>query len=1044
MFLVVRKNWVHVAASCREEGKWDRKGGGSSSGRSIVHSPIELTIPCVCLCNRRRISNFRHILQFFFWSSELWPKFDGGAEKGAYYGTCRWENAERAAGKMDGGKEAGGVPPRVSFPHAFRSKNAFAGAVSEGKCAEKDEGSVLIGLFWSMQSTAHGGSVVFPNVTDRSRKICDMRARYEGLIEASSAVSRCACEFAAASKELANYFTEAFGKIDHSEISAVFTQVGHVQQEVSDLLENFVSDIGSTLISPTEVLLVELRQIEAAKKDCDEKKMVHDLYHARVMKQKGSRYLNGTSNATFHEKELQQAKEDYDEFTMQFGCRMTALEQKKPRSLISQAMKYHHAQTKFFSNGMMSVQSIEPFMRQTAQQNHMDLHEAMSPGDPCMGAERALSDDDGLASSSDMDRQAVWEHDSWEDCGTLGSPVWTPRCQSAMEIKELPEELPPQWSAVLSGLNNSLREIGAESLDQKDAMFAMNTMVMAALESGKVPAGSRRQSNRQSCRPPDTAVNYGTSKSAPLTSAGLPVNMEVAPGGINMGKANVFGRPLTSQPTLSKSGPLLLSPLHPDRQGEQNSTNIAFCDRIPSAQAVHLKDTPTDNGAKPQSQGCLLVGALPRKGNRQAGEVSKSGPLPYTARGNGVMQNPGNPPATQATMTTRSAAADVRGHPNISPADRMPLQQQKAQHVQSQWNQQQPSNVLASRKIVEKRPIVSKSGPLVTSGAKLRMGNSAGVNGFPSRGGENVLISASQNGHGCIADTLNLMEPLPAYQGIPHSCPVLQTGPQQVRFSLDGGTGMGTFKSGPLQTRPPPRLPSSPPISPIASPTSGLSPRSGEVHQLPPPPLNCSDKSSALPPSAHSGVLHPPSAPQAVPQSGALSTSPGTGASTVAVSACTSASPLPPPPLHSLRSVSPVSTSGSIRNKVSNSRIGNSGFLIDQPESVAQPSSPTSTCSSTVTSTGQVSASVASALREPSTANSASPVTNAEMAKSALLSSSCLQNPKFKRSLSFNQTVSYSSGGLVDGGLKDAVASRTVASTHTLWATKTRLGCLNT
>jgi hypothetical protein len=52
----------------------------------------------------------------------------------------------------------------------------------------------------------------------------------------------------------------------------------------------------------------------------------------------------------------------------------------------------------------------------------------------------------------------------------------------SVQIKDLPQEMPAEWSALLHGLDQTLQEMGEQTLDTKDAVFAVNALLMASTE----------------------------------------------------------------------------------------------------------------------------------------------------------------------------------------------------------------------------------------------------------------------------------------------------------------------------------------------------------------------------------------------------------------------------------------------------------------------------------------------------------------------------------------------------------------------------------
>eukprot|EP00245_Coleochaete_scutata_P004541 TRINITY_DN17251_c0_g1_i1.p1 TRINITY_DN17251_c0_g1~~TRINITY_DN17251_c0_g1_i1.p1 ORF type:complete len:836 (+),score=150.58 TRINITY_DN17251_c0_g1_i1:354-2861(+) len=343
------------------------------------------------------------------------------------------------------------------------------------------------------------------------KDIIDWRARYERVMRSSSNVSLRALDFASASQDLAKSLEDAFGstlKRESPDIAAIFDKLGRIQMDIANLLQQYSSHVAQAITIPTETLLNELQKIEEEKIIYDEKRENFDQHRMRVAKLKPR---NGGKAGEAGDEELQEAQDAYDEHAMALGCKLLTLEQKRPRSVFSQAAKFHSAQMKLFGAGLQAVKMLEVEIRGLVKKKNVDRHiYFMDDGYYGEGESESPTGTTGHA----YDWEGEREHRS-----NVSS---TPISPTAGELRDLPSELPTEWHYLLSSLDSRLAEMGERTLNKKDKVFAVNAIMAAASEVNKSKPGRGSLSWDPSNHHATTSQSHSSSlsKSAPLSSAG--------------------------------------------------------------------------------------------------------------------------------------------------------------------------------------------------------------------------------------------------------------------------------------------------------------------------------------------------------------------------------------------------------------------------------------------------------------------------------------------------------------------------------------------
>ncbi|GJT93431.1 putative arfaptin homology domain/BAR domain protein [Tanacetum coccineum] len=128
------------------------------------------------------------------------------------------------------------------------------------------------------------------------------------------------------------------------------------------------SHISQTITNPSESLLNELRIVEDMKKDCDDKRTIYELMKAQYDKGR----MKGSKGEHVSSRQLQLARDEFDEQATLFIFRMKSLKRGQSRSLLTQAARHYAAQMSFFRKALKSLETIEPHVKLTTEQQHID------------------------------------------------------------------------------------------------------------------------------------------------------------------------------------------------------------------------------------------------------------------------------------------------------------------------------------------------------------------------------------------------------------------------------------------------------------------------------------------------------------------------------------------------------------------------------------------------------------------------------------------------------------------------------------------------
>ncbi|KAL3699968.1 hypothetical protein R1sor_017990 [Riccia sorocarpa] len=386
----------------------------------------------------------------------------------------------------------------------------------------------------------HSGSQSSPDskydfeASKEMQELRDLRRQYEGLFEASNMVSVRALDFSSAIQQLAAYLINTFGSIEDGETGKVFKIVGRVQSEMSKILELYAAQVQQTLTDPTETLLSEVQNVEASKRQHDEKRQLYEQLRARIMK---GRPKNGKVDG-FADQQLQVVKNEFDKLSTFVNARLVSLEQGRPRSLITQAARHHTAQMHLFSRGHAALQAVEPYMRQVARERNIDREISLT--------RHGLNNDARDTDSNDDDDVSYMEELDTSDSSLEHSSRWNSRLNSRERSPDIPDEqtevpknLSKEWNSMLMRSTRSLGESSQPRQSGDYSHIRSNSGDVPSLRDGSVRgsgpptrdgsvfnSGATTPRLAEQSRGSSFSPRYNNSKSAPLSARGLPVDDE--------------------------------------------------------------------------------------------------------------------------------------------------------------------------------------------------------------------------------------------------------------------------------------------------------------------------------------------------------------------------------------------------------------------------------------------------------------------------------------------------------------------------------------
>lgn len=203
-----------------------------------------------------------------------------------------------------------------------------------------------------------------------SQDMEDMRDCYDSLLSAAATTTNNAYEFSESLQEMGGCLLEKTALSDDEDSGRVLLMLGKVQFDVQKQLDNYRSHINQTITIPSESLLNELRIVEEMKRQCDEKRT---KYQALKVQYDTGRWKSSKGEHV-SSRQLKSARVEFDEDATLFIFRMKSLKSGQSRSLLTQAARHYAAQMCFFRKALKSLEAIEPHVKLTTEQQHIDYN----------------------------------------------------------------------------------------------------------------------------------------------------------------------------------------------------------------------------------------------------------------------------------------------------------------------------------------------------------------------------------------------------------------------------------------------------------------------------------------------------------------------------------------------------------------------------------------------------------------------------------------------------------------------------------------------
>ncbi|KAA8517320.1 hypothetical protein F0562_017613 [Nyssa sinensis] len=321
----------------------------------------------------------------------------------------------------------------------------------------------------------------------------DMSNCYDSLLSAAAAASNSTYEFSESLQEMGDCLLEKTALNDDEESGRVLLMLGKVQFELQKLVDNYRAHIFQTITVPSESLLNELRIVEEMKKQCDEKRSVHEsmiLRHREKGRQKSSK------GESFSSQQLQVAYDEYDEAATLFLFRLKSLKQGQSRSLLTQAARHHAAQLSFFRKALKSLETVEPHVKLVTEQQHIDYHLSGLEDDD---RDDNVNDYDDADEDDDGDDYSYDDGELSFDYGQNDGEQEVSTSRNSMELDHVDLTF-PQVAAMDAAKENLDRNLGGNSYAFGRECKTISQSAPLSAEKKFDPAERFRQSRQSSVR----------------------------------------------------------------------------------------------------------------------------------------------------------------------------------------------------------------------------------------------------------------------------------------------------------------------------------------------------------------------------------------------------------------------------------------------------------------------------------------------------------------------------------------------------------------
>lgn len=259
--------------------------------------------------------------------------------------------------------------------------------------------------------------VQLDELSQASQDMEDMRDCYDSLLSAAASTTNNAYEFSESLQEMGGCLLEKTALTDDEDSGRVLLMLGKVQFDIQKLMDNYRSHINQTITVPSESLLNELRIVEDMKKQCDERRTIYEAM--KIQHEKGR--LKSIKGERVSSRQLQLARDEFDEDATLFIFRMKSLKRAQSRSLLTQASRHYAAQMCFFRKALKSLEAIEPHVKLATEQQHIDYQFSGLEDDDDRDSVFLTDDDEDDEDDSDDNYDTVKDNElNSESCMTVG------------------------------------------------------------------------------------------------------------------------------------------------------------------------------------------------------------------------------------------------------------------------------------------------------------------------------------------------------------------------------------------------------------------------------------------------------------------------------------------------------------------------------------------------------------------------------------------------------------------------------------------------
>lgn len=315
-------------------------------------------------------------------------------------------------------------------------------------------------------------------ITKGMQDLENMRAQYEGLLTNAQMMSGAAYDFSRSLQDMASYMVETFGQRSDADIGNIFSMLGKVQFELSKLLDLYSAHVSQAIISPTEMMIHKLQQVEVTKEQYDEKRQLYNLVQKEKRPKKGK--------GDHPDSRFAVAKEDFKRQADFLIFHLQSLKQERSQSLVTQAARFHTAQMHVFSKGLALINAVEPVVSNLALDRNIDR--TLTERDAHIHAKLSEMEMDGSLPRADGEIESVDNSPTYvmeAQMNGAGTPEGADSMFKKQEGSSKSAPLCPSMYLQYEGLQNN------KELRQKHKKISMYALPSPSGSSGRRTAYSR-------------------------------------------------------------------------------------------------------------------------------------------------------------------------------------------------------------------------------------------------------------------------------------------------------------------------------------------------------------------------------------------------------------------------------------------------------------------------------------------------------------------------------------------------------------------------